>query len=82
MKELLESYKRGKEKHADRTFIIRDDKGLYYMFGDDAKAAHDIVGTYLFLVTEEHIYATYFSYEDLDSILPKLIRAGKRVAII
>ena len=83
MKELLESYKNAKEKYGnDILMIIRSGKHLYYMFGDDAKMCQEVAGTNLFLVTYQHILMTYFEYDELDSYLPKLVRAGKRVAII
>lgn len=83
MKELLDTYKRGKEKFGNGVcLIIRGEQDLYYLFENDAKAAQEIAGTLLFLVTEEHVMASYFKYSELDFVLPKLVRAGKRVAII
>ena len=82
MKELLESYKRGKEKYNNLMLLVGDGEHKYYMFGDDAETAHALLGTYLYIVTDENIKASYFEYKDLDTNLSKLIRAGKRVAII
>lgn len=82
MKELLDIYKEAKEKHGNDTLmIIRDKKDLYYMFGDDAKVCQEVAATNLFLVTDQHILMTYFYSDELDTYLPKLVRAGKRVAI-
>ena len=83
MKELLDTYKRGKEKFGnDVCLIIRGEQDLYYLFENDAKAAQEIAGTLLFLVAEEYVMASYFKYSELDFVLPKLVRAGKRVVII
>lgn len=51
------------------------------MFGDDAKVCQEVAATNLFLVTDQHILMTYFYSDELDTYLPKLVRAGKRVAI-
>ena len=83
MKELLDIYKKAKEKYGnDILMIIRDGKKLYYMFGDDAKVCQEVAATNLFLVTDQHILMTYFKYDELDTYLSKLVRVGKRVAII
>ena len=83
MKELLDTYKRGKEKLGnDVCLIIRGEQDLYYLFEDDARAARGIAGTLLYMVTEKDVMASYFKCSELDFVLPKLVRAGKRVAII
>lgn len=82
MKELLDIYRKAKREHEDCIIIVRDyNKNLYYIFENDAQIAHDVAGTYLFMVTDHNIKATYFKFYELDTYLPKLVRAGKRVAI-
>ena len=72
-----------KAKHTDAILLFRVGD-FYESFGDDAVAASDILGLTLTRrsgvkdITERQ---AAFPAHSLDSYLPKLVRAGKRVAI-
>ena len=79
---LLTQYDEMKKKHPDAVLLFRkgDD---YVVVKDDAPKASEILG--IPLKQEESdgkscAYAT-FRHHDLDTYLPKLVRAGERVAI-
>ena len=71
-----------KKKHPDSILLFRVGD-FYEVFGDDAKDAADILG--ITLTTRpadgEKIYLAGFPHHALDTYLPKLVRAGRRVAI-
>ena len=82
-KPLLQQYKEMKKKHPDAILIFRVGD-FYEMFGDDAKEASEILG--ITLTTRANgrnsrIELSGFPHHALDTYLPKLVRAGKRVAI-
>jgi DNA mismatch repair protein MutS len=67
-----------KEKYPNTLFMFRCD-GFYYVYGDDAKVCAAKLGIRLF-----NMLATYqgsFPYHALDTYLPRLVRAGYRIAI-
>jgi hypothetical protein len=74
----LKNYKSIKKKHPHALLLLREgDK--YKVFGEDAKRVAQILGTTLVRVngTDE----TGFRHHALDTNLPRLVRAGQRVAI-
>ncbi len=80
---LLQQYQEMKKKHPDAILIFRVGD-FYEMFGEDAKAASEILG--ITLTTRANgrnnrIELSGFPHHALDTYLPKLIRAGKRVAL-
>lgn len=82
-KPLLQQYQEMKKKHPDAILIFRVGD-FYEMFGDDAKEASEILG--ITLTTRANgrnsrIELSGFPHHALDTYLPKLVRAGKRVAI-
>ena len=82
-KPLLQQYQEMKKKHPDAILIFRVGD-FYEMFGDDAREASEILG--ITLTTRANgrnsrIELSGFPHHALDTYLPKLVRAGKRVAI-
>lgn len=80
---LIEQYQEMKKKHPDAVLLFRS--GYFYeCFGDDAKTASDVLGITLTTRANgsaEKIYLAGFPHHALDTYLPKLVRAGHRVAI-
>ena len=80
---LLKQYQEVKKKHPDAILIFRVGD-FYEMFGDDAREASEILG--ITLTTRANgrnsrIELSGFPHHALDTYLPKLVRAGRRVAI-
>ena len=80
---LLKQYQEMKKKHPDAILIFRVGD-FYEMFGNDAREASEILG--ITLTTrmngrDSRIELSGFPHHALDTYLPKLVRAGKRVAI-
>ena len=71
--------KRQKEKHGDRRLIKR--RGDFYeSYQEDAESASRILGITL-TRDKEGDRQTMFPHYALDTYLPRLIRAGHRIAI-
>ncbi len=80
---LAEQYKNLKEKHPDALLMFR--KGdFYHTLNDDAKKASDILGITLTKPKDKSQgeRLAMFPHHSLDIYLPKLVRAGVRVAIV
>ena len=80
---LMKQYQEMKKKHPDAILIFRVGD-FYEMFGDDAREASEILG--ITLTTRANgrnsrIELSGFPHHALDTYLPKLVRAGHRVAI-
>ena len=80
---LMKQYYSVKAKHPDAVLLFRVGD-FYETFGDDAIKAADILG--ITLTRRANGSASYvelagFPYHALDTYLPKLVRAGQRVAI-
>jgi DNA mismatch repair protein MutS len=80
---LMKQYYAIKAKHPDAVLLFRVGD-FYETFGDDAIKAADILG--ITLTRRANGAASYvelagFPYHALDTYLPKLVRAGQRVAI-
>ena len=80
---LMRQYQEMKKKHPDAVLIFRIGD-FYEMFGEDARIASEILG--ITLTTrmngrDSRIELSGFPHHALDTYLPKLVRAGKRVAI-
>ena len=80
---LMTQYAEMKKKHPDAILLFRVGD-FYETFSDDAVAASEILG--ITLTRRANGKAAYvelagFPHHALDSYLPKLVRAGKRVAI-
>lgn len=78
-KSSVKNYLDLKEKHPDAIILFRCGD-FYEAYMDDARALHEVLGLNLTNSCKwEHI--TGFPHHALDSYLPKIIRAGHRVAI-
>ncbi|MBQ0057162.1 MAG: DNA mismatch repair protein MutS [Bacteroidales bacterium] len=75
---LLKQYFELKAKYHDAIILYRVGD-FYETFCDDAATAHDILG--ITLTSRAGSPLAGFPYHALDTYLPKLVRAGKRVAI-
>ena len=82
-KEILKSLKRLREKHPDAVVLLR--RGDFYtMLGKDAHIAHSVLGLQvepLTIIGRASFVTSSFRFCELDYFLPKLVRAGFRVAI-
>ena len=79
---LSRQYGEMKAKHPDAILLFRVDE-FYMSFGDDAVAVSEILGIVLTRTQAKDITERQaaFPAHSLDTYLPKLVRAGKRVAI-
>lgn len=80
---MMKQYFAIKEKHPDAILLFRVGD-FYETFSDDAIAASEILGITLTRRangTAQFVELAGFPYHALDTYLPKLVRAGKRVAI-
>lgn len=80
---LMRQYKEMKKKHPDAILLFRVGD-FYEIFGEDAITASDVLGITLTRRTngkKSSIELAGFPHHALDSYLPKLVRAGHRVAI-
>ena len=78
----LKQYAEMKDKHPDALLLFRVGD-FYEAYSDDASACNEILGITL---TRRHsegesYFTAGFPFYALDTYLPRLIRAGKRVAI-
>ena len=80
MRKMIETFKMLKEKHPDAVILFRVGD-FYESYLDDAKKLSEILGLTLTRQAKTKIDLTGFPYHALDTYLPKLIRAGLRVAI-
>lgn len=79
---LFAQYEEMKKKHPDAVLLFRVGD-FYETFGEDAQTASDILGITLTTRANgsESINLAGFPHHALDTYLPRLVRAGKRVAI-
>ena len=80
---LLKQYQEMKKKHPDAILMFRVGD-FYEIFGKDAVEASEILGLTLTRRqsgVDRRIELAGFPHHALDTYLPKLVRAGKRVAI-
>ena len=81
MTPMLRQYHDLKQKHPDALLLFRCGD-FSEVYGDDAKVCANVLGiTLTFRDLGEHIDMAGFPYHALDTYLPKIIRAGHRVAI-
>lgn len=79
---LAKAFEQMKAKHPDAVLLFR--MGDFYgSFGDDAKVLSEVLGITLTRTSAKDITAQQaaFPAASLDTYLPKIVRAGKRVAI-
>ena len=80
---LMQQYQEMKKKHPDAILLFRVGD-FYEIFGKDAVTASEILGITLIrrqTGIDSRIELAGFPHHALDTYLPKLVRAGKRVAI-
>ena len=75
---IMKQFKELKKKHPDAILLFRCGD-FYECYGEDSKAVAEVCG--LQLTTSGETTMAGFPHHALDTNLPKLIRAGKRVAI-
>ena len=82
-KEILQSLRALREKHPDAVILFR--RGDFYtMLEKDAHIAHSVLGLQvepLTIIGRASFVTSSFRFCELDYFLPKLVRAGFRVAI-
>ena len=80
---LAEQYKTQKEKHSDALLLFRAGD-FYQTLNEDAKKSSEILGITLTRPKDisQGEHSAMFPQSSLDTYLPKLIRAGVRVAIV
>lgn len=77
---MVEQYYELKKKHSDALILFR--KGDYYIsVQEDARKVAEITGVTLSRNSSDKSLHAAFPYVHLDTYLPKLIRAGHRIAI-
>ena len=77
---MIETFKMLKEKHSDVLILFRVGD-FYESYFEDAKKVSEVLGVTLTENEKDDIFITSFPTQSLDTYLPKLIRAGMRVAI-
>lgn len=77
---LKEQFTELKKKHPDAVIMFRGND-WYHFIGEDAKTASEVLGITLTRRTSDNEPTACFPCHALDTYLPRLIRAGKRVAI-
>ena len=80
MSKMIETFKMLKEKHSDALILFRVGD-FYETYCEDAKKIAEVLGLTLTRQAKTEMDLTGFPYHALDTYLPKLIRAGLRVAI-
>ena len=83
MAAVRKAYKEMKAKYTDAILLYRVGS-FYESYADDAKAVSEVLGIVLTTVPRvrgDFKYMAAFPAHALDSYLPRLVRAGKRVAI-
>lgn len=69
-----------KKRHPDALILFRTGD-FYEAYHDDAQKASEILGITLTVSSKDKTKMAGFPYHALDTYLPKIIRAGQRVAI-
>ena len=77
---MIETFKMLKEKHPDAVILFRVGD-FYETYCEDAKKIAEVLGLTLTRQAKTKMDLTGFPHHALDTYLPKLIRAGLRVAI-
>ena len=80
---VMDQFDRMKEKHPDALLLFRTGN-TYEIYRQDAKKVSEILGTPVSMRTvgkEKNVDVASFPHEALDTYLPRLVRAGMRVAI-
>ncbi|MCM1141760.1 MAG: hypothetical protein NC453_24585, partial [Muribaculum sp.] len=79
--DVLKQRKEMKKKHPD-AILLFGEGDFYNLYEDDAEVAAPILGlTLTTVIGKPKVKTCGFVHRALDTYLPKLVRAGKRVAI-
>ena len=78
MKKRFDNYKQLKSKHKEHVLLSRFGN-WYETYDEDAKAIVNVLG--IILKKRGDIYFANFPHQALDEFLPRLVRAGLRIAI-
>lgn len=81
--DMLKQYEEMKTKHPDAIILFRV-SDFYECFSEDAVTASEILGITLTTRTDSNgdkVFLAGFPHHSLDTYLPRLVRAGQRVAI-
>lgn len=78
--EMLKQFYALKDKHPDALMLFRCGD-FYVTYEEDAKEASRILGITLTIRRNDNVKMAGFPHHALDTYLPKLIRAGHRIAI-
>ena len=82
-KDFIKQYEALKEKHPDAVYVFRKDNWTYEMYFGDAIIASKVCGFTLGQIENTKIPLISFTDDDkLDLCISKLVRFGKRVAIL
>lgn len=77
----VQKFNQLKEKHPDAILLFRCGD-FYEAYSGDAVATADILGITLTKRSDNGLQMAGFPYHALDTYLPRIIRAGRRVAIV
>lgn len=80
MEQILRQFRDLKKKHPDYVILFRCGD-FYEAYEEDAQACSEILGITLTYRNETKTRLAGFPFYALDTYLPKLIRAGRRVVI-
>ena len=78
MEAVIKQYRAMKEKHPDTVLLFRQGD-FYFSYGDDATKCGMFLG--ITVTRKDDVFLAMFPHHALDTYLPRLIRAGQRVAI-
>lgn len=81
-KDFIKQYETLKEKHPDAVYVFRKDNWTYEMYFGDAIIASKVCGFTLGQIENTKIPLISFTDDKLDLCITKLVRSGKRVAIL
>ena len=77
---IMEQFRQLKEKHPDALLLFRCGD-FYEAYDDDAQICAKVLGITLTKRSSDNIRMAGFPHHALDTYLPKLVRAGYRIAI-
>lgn len=80
MEKNVKQYNELKEKHTDVMLLFRCGD-FYETYNEDAQECGRILGVTVTKSNDSDLLLAGFPYHALDTYLPRLIRAGKRIAI-
>ena len=78
MEAVMEQYRTMKEKHPDTVLLFRQGD-FYFSYDEDATKCGMFLG--ITVTRKDGVFLAMFPHHALDTYLPRLIRAGQRVAI-